>query len=272
MQKDTSPVLVFTDLDGSLLDQDYSCVHAEPALLKIREERIPLILTTSKTRSEVERVQQELWIQGPFIVENGGAIYFPLGSRALSIKEGKPSYLVISLGKPYREIRAFVKGVRSRVPLLGFGDLSAEEISEISGLSAEKAFLAKQREFTEPVLLEHADQLPLLEELAWKEGLNVIKGGQFHQLVRFGQDKGRAVEKILMLFPKDGCRSPLTVGLGDSANDFSMLRKVDIAILIPHRDGSCEDPEIPGAIRPPFPGSRGWNEGVNIALQDAGVV
>jgi mannosyl-3-phosphoglycerate phosphatase len=271
MQTGRSPVLVFTDLDGSLLDQDYSCVHAAPALRRIQKERIPLIFTTSKTRSEVERLQQELGIQGPFIVENGGAIFFPLGDGETAGPAERPSYLVITLGKPYRTIRAFVQKIRSQVPLTGFGDLSAEGVSTITGLPVEKALLAKQREFTEPVLLDDPGQLPLLRELAWNEGLNVVKGGRFHHLMMFGQDKGKAVERVLMLYSEEGCRPPLTVGLGDSANDLPMLHRVDIPVLIPPQDGSMEDPEIPGLLRPRFPGSRGWKEGLEAALQCAGV-
>jgi mannosyl-3-phosphoglycerate phosphatase len=48
---------VFTDLDGSLLGHHtYSFENALPALEHIREQRIPLVYITSKTRPEVERI------------------------------------------------------------------------------------------------------------------------------------------------------------------------------------------------------------------------
>lgn len=71
-------LVIFTDLDGSLLNhEDYSFTAARPSIERIKTAGIPLIITTSKTRLEVERLQQEMGIREPFIVENGGGIFFP---------------------------------------------------------------------------------------------------------------------------------------------------------------------------------------------------
>lgn len=71
-------ILIFTDLDGTLLDHDtYSWQPAAPALSFLRERSIPWILCTSKTRAEVERLRAEMGHTHPFIVENGGGIYIP---------------------------------------------------------------------------------------------------------------------------------------------------------------------------------------------------
>ena len=48
------PLLVFTDLDGTLLDHDsYSFEPARPALARLRSAGVPVIPTTSKTLAEV---------------------------------------------------------------------------------------------------------------------------------------------------------------------------------------------------------------------------
>ena len=71
-------VLIFTDLDGTLLDADnYSFEEALPALEKIKKRKIPLILCSSKTKAELELYQKKLKIKSPFISENGGAIFIP---------------------------------------------------------------------------------------------------------------------------------------------------------------------------------------------------
>ena len=76
----TQDMIIFTDLDGSLLNhEDYSFREALPALARIRRSAIPLIFVTSKTRGEVEILQQEMCIREPFIVENGGGIIFFAG-------------------------------------------------------------------------------------------------------------------------------------------------------------------------------------------------
>ena len=54
-----SRLLVFTDLDGTLLDYDtYAFDAAEPALDRLRRERIPFVLCSSKTRAEIEAALQ----------------------------------------------------------------------------------------------------------------------------------------------------------------------------------------------------------------------
>lgn len=72
--------LIFSDLDGSLLDNDsYSHAAADALLAKLDQDEIPVILTTSKTRAEVEALRVELNNRHPFITENGAAVYIPQG-------------------------------------------------------------------------------------------------------------------------------------------------------------------------------------------------
>jgi mannosyl-3-phosphoglycerate phosphatase len=59
----TPKLVIFTDLDGTLLDRNtYSFEPALPALHLIRQKDIPLILTSSKTRAEIEFCQAQLQI------------------------------------------------------------------------------------------------------------------------------------------------------------------------------------------------------------------
>jgi len=71
-------VVVFTDLDGTLLDlSDYSYQAALPAVRYLQKQGIPIVFCSSKTRAEQAVYQQKLDIDDPFIVENGGAVYLP---------------------------------------------------------------------------------------------------------------------------------------------------------------------------------------------------
>ena len=73
-------VIVFSDLDGTLLEHDtYGFEAARPALDLLWGKNIPLILCSSKTRTEMEGYQKRLGIAGPFIVENGAGVYIPQG-------------------------------------------------------------------------------------------------------------------------------------------------------------------------------------------------
>ncbi len=69
--------IIFTDLDGTLLDHDtYAWKEAEPALDLCKTLKVPVILASSKTRAEMETIRREMSISDPFIAENGGGIFF----------------------------------------------------------------------------------------------------------------------------------------------------------------------------------------------------
>jgi len=266
-------VLIFTDLDGSLLDHDgYSYGGARPALDRIRRLSVPLVFVTSKTRAEVERLQGEMGLREPFITENGGGIFFPAEYRNFRIPGGveRGGKTLIRLGRHYPEIRRFVEERKGRFGIRGAGDLSVEDLVEITGLTPEEARLAKQREFTEPFLLADGAQLALLGEEARAAGLEIVRGGRFHHLIGIGQDKGEAVKRTLRIFRDNLGGEVLSVGIGDRPNDVPMLAAVDIPVLIPHPDGRYEDADLPNLMKAPCPGSRGWNEAVRGILERFG--
>ena len=70
--------IIFTDLDGTLLDHHtYRFDAAVEALTELKFRSIPVILNTSKTAEESITLSIELDICHPVIVENGGAIVLP---------------------------------------------------------------------------------------------------------------------------------------------------------------------------------------------------
>lgn len=257
-------LIVFTDLDGTLLDEaDYSFAGALPALDRIKKLGIPLIITTSKTRAEIIPLQRTLGLCDPFIAENGGGIFFP-GEAADPMRMNSQTERGegIRLGIPYARIRSFLAALPPSIRVRGFGDLSNREVAALADLNPEAAALAKTREFTEPFLIEDPSMLPLIEERASQAGLQVVRGGRFHHLMGKDQDKGRAVQILRQhLAEREGHRTT-AIGLGDSENDRPLLTAVDLPVLIPRPDGSFLDAPLPGLVRATEPGSRGWNEAV----------
>lgn len=255
-------VIIFTDLDGSLLDHEtYSFRESKPSLDLIKKRQIPLIFVTSKTRVEIEQLQFEMGIRAPFIVENGAAVYFPNGYMEFDIYRGYKSsfYSVISIGAEYAEIRKFVEPIKKRFKIHGFGDLSEKEIASLAGLNIEQANKAKAREYSEPFIMEDESLLPILENLAKASGFKITRGGRFFHLIEKDQDKGRAVKIATEMFSENMNDKIISIGIGDSANDIPMLGCVDIPVLIPHPDGSFEHLEIANVIHAGYPGSKGWN-------------
>jgi HAD superfamily hydrolase (TIGR01484 family) len=73
-------LIIFTDLDGTLLDYStYSFEPALPALQLLKERDIPFIICSSKTKKEIEYYRKKIGNNHPFISENGGGIFIPKG-------------------------------------------------------------------------------------------------------------------------------------------------------------------------------------------------
>ncbi|NIM59237.1 MAG: HAD-IIB family hydrolase [Candidatus Aminicenantes bacterium] len=243
-------LLVFTDLDGTLLDhKTYSFKGALPAIKFLKEKNIPLIFCSSKTRAELELIKLQLDNAHPFIPENGGAIFVPKAyfSEKFNFTKEDSSYLIIELGIPYAKLREAFKHIGTIIPGIhkGFGDFSLEEVADLCGFSSDQAELAKMREYDEPFILKDEASETDVQEIAGRLNLRITRGGRFYHLT--GQnDKGKAVsilKKIYEDMSRNKSESLKTIALGDSFNDKSMLEVVDYPILIQKPDRSY-DPSV----------------------------
>ena len=260
-------ILIFTDLDGTLLDHEtYSFEAARPALLRLRAEGIPLLICSSKTRAEVEVVRTALGNRDPFIVENGGAVVVPDGyfrQKLPSARKGS-EYHVIEFGTPYARLLQVFGQIRERFPgkLKGFGNLSAKDVAELTGLPAEDATLAKKREYDEPFLLEDPALLKAIRDIASAAGLSVTQGGRFFHLTG-DNDKGKAVRLLQTIYEEEVHRPLKSIGLGDSANDLPLLEAVNLPVLV-QKPGGRYDPSIrlENLYYAPGEGPVGWGAAV----------
>ncbi len=263
-------LIVFTDLDGTLLDHDdYAWAGAARTLELLAERGVPLIFVSSKTRSEITHLQSCMGITDqPFVVENGGGVFFPsswrhgLDGSAVAAENGG----AVCLGIPYRRIRNLFETLRRRYPVTGFGDMTVEDVIAHTGLDRAAALRAMAREFSEPFLFD-GDLDELLSEVR-PHGMTITTGGRFHHLLAAGQDKGRAVRLVAECFARlEG--AIVTVGLGDAANDLPLLRAVDVPVVVPRPDGSrLHCPDLAPLVAPAA-GSSGWGVMVERLLTDA---
>lgn len=266
-------IIIFSDLDGTLLDETYSFAAADAALEMIASCDIPLVLCSSKTRGEIEFYRARLANRRPFISENGGGIFFPQGSfpdNLLSARHNllsEAGYRMIRLGEPYARLRRALGELREEgFSVTGFGDLSVEEVSERTALPRKEALLAMQRDFDEPFFFDgDASEQEKLAQAIQAKGLRTTRGVYHHLLG--DNDKGKAID-ILSDMYRTLYGGITTIALGDSPNDLSMLKRVDIPIAVRRPDGRHHPAlDLPNLMRAGGIGPEGWNRAVLELIQ-----
>lgn len=268
-------LIIFTDLDGTLLDYStYSFEKALPALQLVRERDIPLIICSSKTAKEVILYRKRLENEHPFISENGGGIfipkqYFNFEFRIPNFKfHDEGNYLVIRLGAAYADLRKTLEELRKEgFSVWGFGDMTVQEIADTAHLDRIEAELAKERDFDEPFTFKGTEEETMrLFEAITARGFHYTKGEFFHLLG--DTDKGRAVSVLMDLYTKE-FGEVTTVALGDSPNDIPMLELVDCPIIVqrPNKTYAIRS-NIPSLRRIDGIGAAGWNKAIFDLLLD----
>ena len=87
-----SSILIFTDLDGTLLNRDTFKFDSIKTFLKeLKKRNIIIIPNSSKTEDEIIEFNNEASFQFPFISENGSIIHTSSGVAARGVK-GVGSY------------------------------------------------------------------------------------------------------------------------------------------------------------------------------------
>lgn len=261
-----SHLIVFSDLDGTLLDgSDYSFDKAKPALLQLRERDIPLVLCTSKTRSEVEFYRDRLDNRDPFVVENGGAVYIPRDYYAFRFAYDRATadYFVLELGAPYQTLVRALSGLKSRtaISLRGFSDMTTQEVASRCDLSLHQAVMAKQREYDEPFLILEPEAASALTDAA---DIPITQGDRFYHIA--ASDKGSAVSLLIDLFKRSD-PDALSVGIGGALNDLPLLMAVDIPIWVGANDGAHDcRVALPRLRYAEGVGPEGWNSAITNLL------
>ena len=264
-------LLVFTDLDGCLLDHHtYEWEPALPAITTLERLHATLIFTTSKTRAEVDYWQRLMGLHQPSIVENGGAVVIPTGSLPVIPPQAEVhrDAAVWVFGWPYRQVvTALHKAAsESRCDIRGFADMTVEEVAAHCNMSVEQAMFATQREYSEPFLLLTPKREPAMLQAFLAQGLKVTRGGRFFHAQRHS-GKDAPVAELKELF--ESTRGPVTtIGLGDGLNDEGFLRIVDYPIILRSSHSDELKRRIPHALVTPQPGPAAWAEALLFVLKE----
>jgi mannosyl-3-phosphoglycerate phosphatase family protein len=265
---------VVTDVDGCILDHHYRLGPARATLVWLRRRGVPVILCTSKTRSELSALARELGFALPAIVESGTAILVPSGTlvpRAPAAGLWTPDGLLVPLAVPIAQVRAGLEEIARATGgrVRGFGAMTNAEIARLTGLEGGAVARARAREFDEPFLWT-ADPRPhraAIRQILGRHRLAITRGARFHHL-HGRTDKGRAVRVVRGWLAAAAGAPVALLGLGDGPHDFTLLSAVDYPVIVPRPDGSVEPSlaRLRRARRAPAAGPKGWSAAVRQAL------
>lgn len=233
-------LVVVTDIDGSLLQPNARSLPDERAALDFLAARgIPLIINSSRTRAEIERLHRTLQLQTPFICEHGSALFVPHGSFPFVPAGAHPAVggAVIEFGRRYHEV---VDDLRhacrdASVDIVGFAELTIEDVARELGQPIVEAQLAKLREYTEIFrIVDEADakRSRLIKALR-RRGLRSCRIGRRHHLVTAGRDRAESLAVLKAMWTRAWC-DPLIVGFADSEDDVAWLKHVDVGVFVQH--------------------------------------
>lgn len=252
MREPHSNTIIFTDLDGTLLDHDSYCFDAAvPQLRKLEELGVPVIPVSSKTDAEIGQLRSALGLKTPYIVENGAAVFMPeawlerasaVSASDLSATEVVQHDLAHRSGcylKEFSRSRADWRRILAKELsefshcFQSFTELGVQGIVQSTGLSLEHARQANQRDYSEPLLWQGTpEQKHLFSEAVSALGFTLLEGGRFLHLTD-GYDKGLALRWLLDFYQTyifgNACHS---AALGDSQNDVAMLEVAEKALLV----------------------------------------
>ena len=261
----TVPIVVYADIDGAFRAADLTT--SAPALTceVLGRENLVLVLCSHMTRVELEMCRQHLGIAHPFICESGAAVLIPHGYFPFEVPCDRDlaGHHVIEFGKSYGEVVDLLHRTAKRIHIdvVGFSDMSVEQVAAACDLSLSRARLAKLREYDEPcrVIDASSGARERLLRALHAAGLTCTYRGAYDH-IGAAVDKGTSVGLLTALFSRTF--GPLiTVGLGSPANSTALLHRVDMPFILADGRSPLNSPEL-ARIPRLAPGTAAWIDAI----------
>ncbi len=252
---------IVTDLDGTLMDENYDISPAQKTLSLLNKLDIPVIPCTSKTASEVRYFRKEYDLSDPYIVENGAAVYGLNNHNSLEWQ--------LILGKSYNELRDILMNISNQVNyhLTPLNDLNHNQIFDLTGLKDQGIKRALDRQWSVPFLNPPEEIFEKVKLVCDTYNVHVFKGNRMSHLLSSESHKGQAVNKLKQYLKNEYVK---IIALGDSQNDLPLLEYADISIVIPGKNGPnkyLQSGINNGLFRlAKFPHAKGWSSSIEEIL------
>ena len=255
-------ILIFTDLDGSLLHRDTFKFDEIKDYLKILlSQGIFIIPNTSKTEKEILEFNNELGSDLPYISENGAAIN---GLNLLN--SNLPKELILS-----REKDNLIKIFENSIPVnlqnkcKWLSEMDKKKQSSIFVLESEKLKMNLDRKYTIPFLFEgNKSEKNELFRILKSEGLAAQEGGRVINLTD-KVNKAKALNVFVRFFKKNN-KNVKTIAVGDNYNDLDMLKTSDFPCLVFNDKFTLDEIPINNITITNKPSPDGWADVIKKAL------
>jgi len=255
-------LIIFTDLDGSLLHRDnFKFDEIKDYLKKIIDDGIIVIPNTSKTQSEIEEFIKDLGSSLPFISENGSEIHgldlinsnFP---NKIILSRDKKELLEIFNKKVPKELKDKCKFI---------SEMNTKEQIDILGLKDKNLKNALNRKYTIPLLFKgnKVEKNKLLKVLR-SASLTMQEGGRVLNLGD-NTNKVKSMNQVLKIYRKIENKIKV-IAVGDNLNDLNMLRNSDIPCLVFNDQFKQDQINIDNLIVSNKPSPEGWADVIKMAL------
>jgi mannosyl-3-phosphoglycerate phosphatase len=243
---------------------------ASEALAEMERRNVPLVLSTSGTRAQLEFLRRKIGHAHPFITESGGGLFLPDGYFALRLDGAKRAgrYLCVPFGRTAQEASAAVQDIAERAgaEVVSYAEMNAREISRNAGINERDAEASREREFSERFFFAGNTDLAAssFERIAREQNWQIRHSEPFWELYS-GNDQGKAVHYLMRLY-REALRSRVrSVGIGTCLEDLSLLKATDQSFVLALSGGRPDhklSARLPNAVRIDIPGVAGWNQTV----------
>ncbi len=256
-------ILIFTDLDGTLLHRDtFTFEEIKNYIKDLISKKIYVIPNTSKTDQEILNFNQKLGEALPYIAENGSAI------KGLNlINKDLPKELILSKEKE-ELIDIFENEVSEelKVKCKWISKMNKESQLKILSLPEDILASALNRKYTIPFIFDgNKNEIKELTKKLKFKGLTIQEGGRVINLCD-KVSKAKAMQIFIRFFKKNN-ENIKTIAVGDNYNDLDMLKISDFPCLVFNDRFRLDQIFIDNLISTNKPSPEGWADVIKIAME-----
>ena len=262
--KQKKQIIIFTDLDGSLLDKDtFEFNEIEDYFRELISKGIKIIPNSSKTKAELSNFNKEYNLNLSFITENGSSIH---GLNL--IHKNLPEKILLSrtLDQIYKIYNQNVTPhLKEKITFVL--ELEIEEQIKIFRLPLEKIKLAIKRDHSLPIKFNGTEiEKNEFIKIMKNSGLTIQTGGRIMNVCD-NINKSIAMSEAIRLMRKELDNKIITIGVGDNENDIEMIKMTDYPCLVKNENFDSSLINIDNLIKSDEPSPKGWSDVIKTALQ-----